>query len=178
MMFDHGRLQGMPRAQAGLFCLLAAERLVPVYRAFSEKYRSGTDVNAEVLDLLFQQVGHWHDLPLQALHQQLYLMVPDTEDYSDELADQAQCAVIGTCYCIEYLLWGEADKARWAIGKVLEAIDVLDEPVEREAPREFAWCATLLELLEQGDLGDLDFIAQLRRDNQEHCVQVVDSRGR
>ncbi|ERO64271.1 hypothetical protein P308_24895 [Pseudomonas piscis] len=177
MMFDHGRLQGMPRAQAGLFCLLAAERLVPVYRAFSEKYRSGTDVNAEVLELLFQQVGRWHGLPLQALHQRLHEAIPDTQDFSDELADQAQCAVIGTCYCIEYLLAGEPDKARWAVGKVLEAIDVLDEPLEQEIAHELAWCSSLLELLECRELDDPRSIARLRWDNQQHCVPVVASNG-
>ncbi|MFJ3449410.1 hypothetical protein ACIPM0_14500 [Pseudomonas sichuanensis] len=167
------KLFGMSRDRVSLFCLLGAERVAGIYSGYCKKYERGVDVNASVLEGLFQRNILLGKHELRLMYQEIYGGIPDSEDYSDGLVDQAQCAVICTSYCIQYLENGSHDSVRYALGKVPEAIDILDEDVDRDTELEVAWCNELLDVLIGTDLSDAEKVNEIRKKNLQHAVPAL-----
>ncbi|MDT8927046.1 hypothetical protein RBE51_30080 [Pseudomonas taiwanensis] len=144
-----------------------------IYAEYCKKYALSVDVNSSALAELFRRHVLLDKHELKLLYQEVYSGIPDTEDYSDELVDQARCAVICTSYCVEYLENSSHESVRYAIAKVAEAIDILDEDVDRKTALEVDWCDQLLDVLIERDLGDVQKIKDIRQKNLLHEVPVL-----
>ncbi|WP_409269997.1 hypothetical protein [Pseudomonas sp. KCJK9044] len=173
MKMNFEKLFGVSREKISLFCLLGAERVAGIYAEYCKKYALSVDFNSSALAELFQRYVLLDKHELKLLYQEVYSGIPDTEDYSDELVDQAQCAVICTSYCVEYLENSSHESVRYAIAKVAEAIDILDEDVDRKTALEVDWCDQLLDVLIEMDLGDVQKIKDIRQKNLLHEVPVL-----
>lgn len=104
MKFSYDLLFGLPDEKIALFCLLGAQRMEGIYDKFCKKYLGGVNANSDALRELFELLEGGGKSRLELIYNRVYFAIPDTEDYDDELADQAQCAIISTSYCISYLV--------------------------------------------------------------------------
>lgn len=173
MRFSYDLLFGLPGEKVALFCLLGAQRMEGIYDKFCKKYLSGVNVNSDALSELFKLREGGEKSQLELIYNRVYSAIPDTEDYDDELADQAQCAIISTSYCISYLVEKNREMARFAIEKIFDAVDVLGEDVGGFIASEVSWCEELVSDLSAADLNDNAFIERLILRNLGHSIPVV-----
>lgn len=110
---------------------------------------------------------------MELIYNRVYSAIPYTEDYDDELADQAQCAIISTSYCISYLVEKNREMARFAVEKIFDAIDVLGGGVGMFIAAEVSWCEGLINDLSAADLSDNAFVECLVVRNLGHSIPVV-----
>lgn len=174
MKVEYSQLERLPQNAIFLFCLLGAERISSAYTSFARKYGL-KDVNSMVISGLYDVVEYGRVLDLAKTYQDIYDGIPDTEDYSDEVADQAQCSVICTSYCISYLSSGDFENVRSSIRKVEDAIDVADIDVERRIDVDVLWNNKLIGILRDANLHDPSFLAKIRQENLKVAVLPVDS---
>ncbi len=85
-----------------IFCLLAVDRMKSIFDEFSKKY--GKEINRfdRILKSAYDMVFNFDSDILGFLKAELGKLIPDTEDYRDVLADQAQCVPICLMYTLEY----------------------------------------------------------------------------
>ena len=102
--------------------------------------------------------------------------IPDTEDYNDVLADQAQCAAIAMMYALEYLATKDIEMAFYVLQKLSEAIEIYESETGSQAEiteGENKWQVELIAKL--GSIQDLSMVQvyELRQQNQQHILPVV-----
>lgn len=173
MKFSYDLLFGLSDEKVALFCLLGAQRMEGIYDRFCKKYLGGVNANSGALSELFKLREGGEKSRLELIYNRVYSAIPDTEDFDDELADQAQCAIIGTSYCISYLMEKDREMARFSVEKIFDAIDVLDEDVGRLVVSEISWCEELVSDLSTADLSDNAFVECLVVRNLGHSIPVV-----
>ncbi len=159
------------------FCALAAERLNLIFGKFSKKYKFPESEYKNLIDFCFEaSLGQADNVMAGKLLESFETLIPDTEDYSDVLVDQAQCAFICTYYCLSHINNPNQEIADYALQKLSEAIDIFSyESGDSEAValEEKKWNEELLEYfrihapLSAGDL------SALRNLNQNHLIPVV-----
>jgi len=173
MKFSYDLLFGLPDEKIALFCLLGAQRMEGIYDKFCKKYLGGVNANSDALRELFELLEGGGKSRLELIYNRVYSAIPDTEDYDDELADQAQCAIISTSYCISYLVEKNREMARFAVEKIFDAIDVLGEDVGMFIAAEVSWCEELINDLSAADLSDNAFVECLIVRYLGHSIPVV-----
>jgi len=159
-----------------LFCLLSVDRMLPIFNAFEEKYSIEPTLNS-LIEILYASL-HGPTVNLKDVREKLDALIPDTEDYSDVLVDQAQCAAIGIYYAVEYLERFEVQSLEHALQKVDESIDIygFEGGNELDAERnEKNWQENLAEILIDKTILDEVTIKKLRTENQKHTIPVAQS---
>lgn len=160
----------------GLFCLLAAERLQPVYLKFATAFALDEQALPALHQQLFECLANPCAATLVILSAQVQGLIPDTEEFSDVLADQAQCAAICTSYCVDFLATGDKAQAAYALQKVEEALDIYGYEggaLADALAHEQAWQQHLLQRFEQRQGLSAHDLPALRKANAEHPLPQV-----
>ncbi|MGE8452131.1 MAG: hypothetical protein ACN6OP_16205 [Pseudomonadales bacterium] len=159
------------------FCALAAERLNLIFGKFSKKYKSPESDYKKLIEFCFEaSLGQADKVMAGRLLETFEALIPDTEDYSDVLVDQAQCAFICTYYCLSHIKNPEQKIADYALQKVSEAIDILgyeSGDSEAVALEEKKWNEELLEYFRKHAPLSAGDLSALRNLNQSHLIPVV-----
>lgn len=160
----------------GVFCLLASERLAEVYKKFSDKNLKDFNKFNEILQRAFYVTLDDKKGEINALKLALNKLIPDTEEYVDVLADQAQCSVISLAYALEYISEKDLSMASYVLQKVEESIDILSfegKEVNKIITREVSWQNELLEKLTVLPELDLQSIQKLKEINRNYFIPSV-----
>lgn len=169
----------LPDAALGAFCLMAAERLQPIYQRFAGAFALPQEPLPALLEQLFQHLAAGRPVTQAAFSARAEALIPDTEDFSDVRADQAQCAAICTAYCVDFLATGDRNWAGHALDKVLEALDIYGYeggPADAALAGELAWQLALLQRLEHPPLSPR-LLADLRAENARYVLPSVPEPG-
>jgi hypothetical protein len=169
----------LPDDALGAFCLLAAERLQPIYQRFTEAFAMPQEPLPVLLEQLFQHLCAGTPVTQAVFSARAEALIPDTEDFSDVRADQAQCAAICTAYCVDFLATCDRNWASHALDKVLEALDIYGYeggPADAALARELAWQLQLLQHLEHHPLSP-SLLADLRAENARYVLPSVPEPG-
>jgi uncharacterized protein YjaG (DUF416 family) len=123
------RLEKLSAPWRTLFALSCAERLFPLYKAFSEKTMQGAPIGLRsTLDDLWESVAKGLTGVKQPFLDEYESLIPsdDVERTDrtrlDALADDAVAALAYTCQC---QLTGETQNAVWAAERDYEAVDYI-----------------------------------------------------
>ena len=168
------KLKTLSPVVVGVFCLLAVERSSFIYKVFAEKFSGSSENFYTILDQAFELVFSRNKSQLDGLKKELEALIPDTEVYSDVLADQAQCSTICLMYSLEYIASKDVSMAFFALQKIAESIEIYEyENDKKKVIQEEEWQKELLikinhlpEVLKQ----ELETIRKL---NREYMLSVV-----
>lgn len=173
---SHTNIFSLSQPALGQFCLLAAERLLPIYEKFAEKFGLPSAELLAIHNSLFDLVISGEKIDVNLLSQRIDKLIPDTEDYSDALADQAQCSAICTSYCIDYLRSHDPEMANYAMEKVLESIDIYGYEggeTEEVVRQELDWQQKIVAIINKKESLSAEEIGQLRLSNRMHAIPSV-----
>lgn len=170
------QLKSMPPTFVGVFCLLAAERLLGIYEAFAKRYSVSFEDFRSVVKGAYEVVFDLNKNTLDGLKAELRKLIPDTDDYSDVLADQAQCAAICLMYALEYISNNDSLMVGYVLQKIDESIDIIGYEGGNEGDishSEEAWRCELLKKLGETSELDMQRIDSLRKLNLGHAIPYV-----
>jgi hypothetical protein len=162
-----------------VFCLLCAERMKGIFKAFCNKYSIKYQFYEKAIESGYLQVFNPNNDPIKQIKFELKGIIPDTEDYSDILADQAQCACICLIYAFEYSETGDASYAAYCVQKIFEAIEIYiyettgeDKTVENNdlIMKEFKWQEDVIKKLEDHIKELSTYINQIRLNNKKYSI--------
>ncbi len=170
------KLSGKDPVLICVFCLLAVERLLGIYEAFSERFSMPIREFKDVLEKAYVLVFSSNKDELINLTHRAEGFIPDSDDYSDVVADQAQCTAICMSYALDYILENDSSLLEYVFQKVGEAIDILGyEGGDDEGAlnREEKWQAELLEKLTRLSELNRESIRELENQNKNYSIPHV-----
>lgn len=170
------RLKHQDALVIGLFCLLAVERLMSIYESFSMRFGISFEEYKSVLSRMYEILTSGNASQIKELSITLDEMIPDTDDYDEVIADQAQCAAICMMYSLTYLGNNDISMVEYALQKLSEAIDIYGYETSDSshiAAREEAWQNHLLDEFESNPTPSNDDIERLRKQNFEYSIPSV-----
>jgi uncharacterized protein YjaG (DUF416 family) len=118
------RLEKLSKTLVSVFCLLGAERLFGIYKAFANKFSVSHTTYLGIIENAYELIFKPDEKQLKALREKLEKFIPDSEEYVDVLADQAQCSGLCLMYALAYLESGDVSMALYSVQKISEAIDI------------------------------------------------------
>lgn len=175
-MSVESQLKSMTPIFISVFCLLAAERLLSIYEAFAKRYSLSFEGFRTVVNGAYELVFDLNKYKLEGLKNELKKFIPDTDDFSDVLADQAQCAAICLMYVLEYMSDNDSLMVGYVFQKLDESIDIVgyEGGNERDISHsEEVWKYELLKKLGEASEIDMWHIESLRKLNFEHAIPHV-----
>jgi hypothetical protein len=165
---------------ATLFCILCAERMTDIYKKFSEKYEFRPEYFDEVINLAYGFIVCFpSEESVKNLRQEIFDRIPDSEEFPDVQANQAQCAASSLVYALDFLVKKNKADALFAIDMVGEAIDIYgfekgEEKSKELCKKERECRVELCELINNlNDIYVLD-IEKLRKLNSKYWLPVID----
>ncbi len=161
----------------GFFCLLASERLFRIYEKFSKKFNLPSQKLKDTIDESYYILFKKKYKEVDFLKVNLAALIPDSEAYSDVLADQAQCSVISVVYTLEYISEHNFLMVRYVFQKIEEAIDIIGhergENIKKILIKEEKWQLELLKKLTDLSILDMKSVASLREININYSIPCV-----
>lgn len=170
------KLENKDMLLIGLFCLLAVERLLPVYEAFSKFTDTSFEQYKTILSKLYEILFSGDTSETEELSNQLDELIPDSDDYEEVIADQAQCAAICMMYTLMYLSDRDFSMAKYALQKLDEAVEIYGYEMgdgQGVAEREEAWQNELLDKFGSSTVPTKALVEQLREQNIGHAIPGV-----
>ncbi len=159
-----------------IMCLLAAERLLPIYSSFAEAFELSATNYQEIINKAFELTLDFNEEQLNKLISDLNVLIPDSDVYSDVLADQAQCASICLMYCLQYLSSHDFSRIDYVLQKIDEALDIYGYQggdIKTAKNSEDLWINSLFGVVEPIKEPTQDLLNALRRQNKQHSIPVV-----
>lgn len=165
----------MPKKNSTFFCLLCAERLINIFDKFSRKFDITGD-HFYLLEELFNSVTNKDIVNYREILQQVENTTPDSEEYSDVLADQAQCYSLCVLYAVEFIRNNDFEAIEYCKEKVEEAIEILGyEGLEtrKMLQDEKEWVKHLNNKLSTHTTLTFELISELREKNRLKIIPAV-----
>jgi hypothetical protein len=118
------RLEKLNKTLVSVFCLLCAERLFGIYKVFANKFSFSHLAYLEIIEKAYELIFKPDEKQLRALRDKLEKFIPDSEEYPDVVANQAQCSGLCLMYALDYLESGDVSIAWASFEKIEEVIDL------------------------------------------------------
>lgn len=158
------------------FGALAVERLSEIVYKFSGKYLVYMPTYAAALEFCFDaSLNKAPKAQIERWLETVETMIPDTEDYSDVLADQAQCAFIAVYYCLCHILDAEEKSLNHCIQKVNEAMDIYGYECGSvdTTGSELSWQKELTIYFQSTEIATTLDLNAIRSINRQHMIPAV-----
>lgn len=164
------------RDEISLFCLLSAERTLGAYESFAKKNSIDQKQIFNAYKIALNVFPDQQKEKLYELKKGIKNLIPDSEEYGDALADQAQCTVICMMYAIEFIISGDNLMAFYAIQKIDELIDIYtmeNGDNKKLSQKEKTWRRILLKEISKNKRWSDSEINRLRNLNKKYYIPSV-----
>lgn len=159
-----------------LFVLLCAERLVKCYQHFVYAFEDPLFDFEKVIKQSFSAFYKKDKKIIEKLLNEVKIIIHDTDEYDDVLADQALHAVLALYYAIEFNFSNDLTSIDYCLENAEEALAVYEyeNANDKYTKVEIKWREDLFQLLlNNGDFDELA-IEKIRLKNRNYMAPILD----